>query len=95
MPRTEALQVHGQLLQFITNMVLVEDPRSGIPLPERLGLATVSSPALLRRVPRLTDTSWRTYYPETGHTVTYRFRLFYLSEGGPAALWYSILKTRC
>lgn len=90
MPRTEAIRTNGQLVQFFTNIVLAEDPRTDTVLPERLGLVAVPSSVLLRRVDRVADTNWRTYYPQTGHTVTYRFRQYYLSEGGPATLGYPV-----
>jgi hypothetical protein len=90
MPRTEAINVDGTLTQFFTNMVLLESPHTDVLLPERLGRAAVPSIALLHRVPRVADTSWRTFYPQTGHTVTYRFRQYYLSEGGPATFGYPV-----
>jgi hypothetical protein len=71
-------------------MILVEQPATGMLLPERLGLDAVPSLALLRRVQRVANTGWRTFYPQTGHTVTYRFRQFYFSEGGPATFGYPV-----
>lgn len=89
-PRTEAMQLGSAVAQFFTNQVLASDHMGGVITAQRLGLEAVSNPLLLRRVPRLLNTSWRTYYPQTGHSVTYRFRQYYLEQGGPGVLGYPI-----
>ena len=89
-PRTEAMQLGSAVAQFFTNQVLASDHAGGVITAQRLGLEAVSNPLLLRRVPRLSNTSWRTYYPQTGHSVTYRFRQYYLDQGGPGVLGYPI-----
>ena len=89
-PRTEAMQLGNTVAQFFTNQVLASDHIGGVITAQRLGLEAVSNPLLLRRVPRLSNTSWRTYYPQTGHSVTYRFRQYYLEQGGPGVLGYPI-----
>jgi hypothetical protein len=93
-PRTEVVDVAGQLEQFFTNQVLSYDPRWGTVAAQPLGVRAVPDRGWLRPIAPVPATGWRTYYPETGHSVTYRFRQCYLALGGSDTLGYPVTEKR-
>jgi D-alanyl-D-alanine carboxypeptidase len=93
-PLTEPINLDGDLEQFFTNQVLSFSPRSNVVTPQRLGVTNLPNPSWLTRVLPVPNNDWRTYYPQTGHSITYRFRSFYLAEGGPATFGYPISEKR-
>ncbi|MDB5073939.1 MAG: D-alanyl-D-alanine carboxypeptidase [Chloroflexi bacterium] len=93
-PRTESINVDGTLEQFFTNQILMYDPVQGAVVPQRLGFSALPSADWQIRTHKLPDTSWRRFYPQTGHTVTYRFLSFYLAQGGPRTFGYPITEKR-
>jgi D-alanyl-D-alanine carboxypeptidase len=93
-PRTEPINLNGGLEQFFTNQVLSYNSRSKVVTPQRLGVTNLPDSSWLTRVLPVPNTDWRIYYPQTGHSITYRFRAFYLAEGGPATFGYPISEKR-
>lgn len=89
-PRTELISTASGAEQFFTNLVVTYSAHTGAITPIHLGSAAVPRQQWLQRVKAVATTSWRTYYPQTGHTITYRFRLFYLANGGPAVFGYPV-----
>jgi D-alanyl-D-alanine carboxypeptidase len=83
-PQTEQVDVGGVTEQFFTNQILTQDPTTGAVTSLLLGTLSVPDAALLAPVLPVANTTWRTYFPQTGHTLTYRFRAFYLAHGGIA-----------
>jgi D-alanyl-D-alanine carboxypeptidase len=90
MPRTPVIQEAGVAEQYFTNQVLTLNRTTGQVSPLPLGVQAVPDPSWLARVKPVDNTSWRTYFAPSGHTVTYRFRACYLRNGGPATFGYPI-----
>jgi len=89
-PLTEEFVEDGQPVQYFTKARLVFDARTQASLPTPLGLLTPPDRALLQPIPPVANTSWRTYYVQTGHSVTWAFRRFFLGYGGVSTFGYPI-----
>jgi hypothetical protein len=89
-PRTEPVTTTSGTEQFFSNLILTYHRATGAITAQRLGIAAVPNRRWLRPVTAVPNTSWRTYYPQTGHTITYRFRLFYLANGGPSVFGFPV-----
>jgi len=90
MPRTQVIETGGLAEQYFTNQVLALNQATGRMSPLPLGEQAVPSPSWLLPVKPAGNTSWRTYFARSGHTITYRFRACYLRYGGPATFGYPI-----
>jgi len=94
MPRTQMIQEGGVAEQYFTNQVLTLNRTNGQVSPLPLGILAVPNPSWLARVKPVANSSWRTYFTRSGHTVTYRFRACYVRNGGPATFGYPISEKR-
>jgi hypothetical protein len=93
-PRTEVVNVDGDTEQYFSNQVLRFNQVRQVVTPEQLGYSALPARDWLAPVHRLANNSWRTYYAQTGHSVTYRFRAHYLALGGPRTFGYPISEKR-
>ncbi|MGH2411691.1 MAG: D-alanyl-D-alanine carboxypeptidase family protein, partial [Chloroflexota bacterium] len=90
MPWTQVIPEGGLAEQYFTNQVLILNQTTHLMAPLALGAEAAPDPSWLARVKPVANTSWRTYFAPSGHTVTYRFRACYLRYGGPATFGYPI-----
>jgi hypothetical protein len=89
-PLTEEFAEDGQWVQYFSGARLVLDSRTQTGAPTPLGLLDVPHHKLLHAIAAVPNTSWRTYYPQTGHTVTWSFRLYFLAHGGVRTFGYPV-----
>ncbi len=90
LPLTQEFIENGQWVQYFSNARLVFDQRVQSSIPTPLGLLSVPGKSILRPIKPISNTSWLTYFPQTGHTVTRNFRQFFQTYGGVTTFGYPV-----
>ena len=93
-PLTEAFVENGRLVQYFQKVKLEAHPENPDLRKIELGslgiqLGYAAPPIPAAEIPPTNDPN-RRYYPETGHTVVYAFRIYFDAHGGPAIFGYPI-----